>query len=322
MCDLSWKIVATCSSHRGMRPHALWFMSFLALVSPRTALAQQAPADIVAKDPAALLRQRLRETAATGPTAFEVRWQPLASPLGGGVRPAEVRAATGTFAPDQLQVQVQAETAQAWLQVGRHSLLRERDGTWRFTKVVQEGTDPPLLLRALAVEVTTIAARSIVERDGAAIEQVTLCLTAAQADRLVNAGAIFELSQAKSARAMVKTGRIAENEIPVPTVDVGIDVDVATHRIRRIHLRALSPTLDMAKLLRNPPVVRPAVAGASEVPVKEEPTAAADPLQLKDGLPMRDEKGKQVVWIEMVLRDHGKAPAVVLDDAQRALLGL
>ena len=36
---------------------------------------------------------------------------------------------------------------------------------------------------------------------------------------------------------------------------------------------------------------------------------------------MRDEKGKQVVWIEVVLRDHGVAPAVVLDEAQRALLG-
>jgi hypothetical protein len=29
----------------------------------------------------------------------------------------------------------------------------------------------------------------------------------------------------------------------------------------------------------------------------------------------------QVVWVEFVLRDHGKAPPVVLDDAQKALLG-
>jgi hypothetical protein len=216
-----------------------------------------------------------------------------------------------------LRVQVQGETAQAWLQAGRHSLLREKDGPWRFTKVVQEGTDPPLLLRTLAAELTTIAARSIVERDGDAVEQVTLCLTAAQADRLVSAGAIFELSQAKSARAMVKIGRITEDEVPVPTVDVCFDVDVATHRIRRIHLRAVSATVNIVQLLRNPPAHRPAAA----VPAQEEPVPAAKPLLCKDGLPVRDVGGKQVVWIEMVLRDHGKAPAVVLDETQRTLLG-
>lgn len=297
-------------------------MSFLALVVPCTALAQQAQADAAGKDPAVVLRQRLRETAATGPTTFEVRWQPLAAPLGGGPKPAEVKAASGTFAPDQLQVQTQVEPAQSWLQVGRHCLLSEKGSPWSFTKSVQEGMDPPLLLRVLAAELTTIAARAIVERDGAAIEQVSLCLTAAQADRLVNAGAIFELSQAKSARSMVKTGRIAEHDVPVPTVDVVLDVDVATHRIRRLHLRAVSSTLDMAKLMRNPPAGRPAAAGAPEVPVREEPAAAAEPMQWKDGLPVRDEKGKQVVWIEIVLRDHGKAPAVVLDEAQRALLGI
>jgi hypothetical protein len=304
-----------------MRRLSPGFVSFLALIAPCAALAQQAPTDTAAENPATSLRRWLLKTAATGPTAFEVRWLQLVSPLGAGARAPEVKMATGTFAPDLLLVQAQGATALAWLQVGRHSLLRENDGPWRYAKLVPEGTDPPLLLRALAAELTTIAARSIVERGGAAVEQVTVCLSAAQADRLVTAGAVFELSQARNARQMVKAGRITENEVPVPTVDVCFDVDVATRRIRRIHLRAISTTVDLPSLLKRAPARPAAPAQPVEAPAKGEPAPALEPLQCKDGLPVRDEKRKQVVWVEIVLRDHGEAPAVVLDETQRALLG-
>jgi hypothetical protein len=302
-----------------MRPLALAVVSALALIVPRV-LAQTAPADAAAKDPVAALREWLRDTASAGPTAFEMRWQPRVPALGGLGTPPAVKSATGTFAPDLLQVQ--GETGQTWLQVGRHCVSREKGGPWRHTKGMPEGTDPPLLLRALAAELTTIAARSIVERDGAPVEQVTLCLTTAQGDQLLSAGAIFETNHAKSAREMVKTGRITAEQVPAATVDVCLDVDVATHCIRRIYVRAMSPTLDLARVMRAPPPNRPPAApSGAETPAKAEPAPATPPASFKDGLPERDLKGTQVVWIEMLLRDHGKAPAVVLDETQRALLG-
>lgn len=304
-----------------MRLFALCVVSCFALTSPCIVAAQQAPVGTAPKDPGAPLRQWLRETAAGGPTAFEVRWQPLAAAAADPVALPEVRVANGTFAPDVLHVQVQGDREPAWLQVGRHCLVREPDGPWCLRKGSTEGIDPPLLLRALAAEVTTVAARTIVEREGAAVEQFTLCLTPAQADRLVDAGAIHETSQARMARALLRSGRVTADQVPVPTVDVCCEVDVATHRLRRLHLRAVSAPFDARKALLNPAARRAAAAEVAEVPAAAEPVAAAVPLPGKDGLPVRDLEGQMVVWIELVLRDHDKAAAVVLDDTQRQLLG-
>jgi hypothetical protein len=285
----------------------------LSPLSPAAAIAQTPAAEAPARDPVAPLRQWLRETAAGGPTRFAVRWQPLGSPLGG--TSTAVKEAAGTFAPDLLQV----VGTQTWLQAGRHTLVREPDDSWRLDRAIPEALDPPLLLRALAAELTTVAERSNIERDGRVVEQITVCLTAAQAERLVNAGAVGELSAARSARGLVKSGRITEAQVPVPTVDACIEVDVATHRILRVHLRALSAKIDMAKILRTPPGGQP--AGPAEAPTPTPSATSPAPLQCKDGLPVRDEAGKQVVRLELVLSDHGQAPAVELDENQRALLG-
>lgn len=295
-------------------------------------LAQQSPSPAAPdKDAVAVLRQYLRDTASAGPTSFDVRWQPASSPatVARGLGKPEVEAAKGSFGPDWLLVELQSGKQPEWLQVGRHTVTRAKGEAWQFAgprQVRVEGTDPPLLLRALAVNTSAVAARSITERDGVPVEQFTVCLDQAQAETLVTSGAMFDPSPLHAvARSLVKSGRADAKDVPIPVVDACFDVDVATHQVKRVHVRAMCKEVDMNQFLRGA-VRRPAAAEGQNAEAEAgsapaTPAAPATPKEVKDGLPLRDENGMQVVWLEVVMRDHGKAPAVVLDAAQKALFG-
>lgn len=308
---------------------ALLVVLVAASILPIPSIAQQPSAPSPPKkSQAATVRQCLHDTAAGGPTAFEVRWQPVPGGAAAMVAVAmpEVEVAQGSFAADLLQVQMQGGKQQTWLQVGRHSLSREKDGVWRLAgarATPQFLPDPALMLRALAANTPETMARSIAERDGVAVEQITVCLTPAQINALVFAGAIYDPCPSQTTvRSMVKRGQAKPEDVPVPVVDVCLDVDVATRLIRRIHLRAIAKKVDLRGLMLNAPARVPAAPAADEPDAKVADAAPASvPKEWKDGLPVRDENGMQVVWIEFVLRDHGKAPAVALDDTQKALLG-
>ncbi len=279
------------------------------------------------KTPEANLAKWLRATAAAGPTAFEVRWQPPASTAGIAARAAQpgVEAAQGCFSADLLWVEMKGAEPKPGVQVGRHTLVRDKvqDG-WRVAGArARSGfvPDPVLVLHVLAANLPEVASRAIAAADGGAVEQISLCLTSAQIDALEYAGAMLDPNPLlASLRSMAKAGRMKAEDVPTPFVDVCLDVDVATRLVRRIHVRTTVKEIDARQML-----LQRARANAGTEPEGEQATEAAVPVERpkewKDGLPVRDVTGMQVVWIEFVLRDHGKAPAVVLDDTQKALLG-
>jgi hypothetical protein len=292
-------------------------------VLPVVCLAQQPPSPAApGNDAVTALRQNLRDTAAGGPTAFDVRWQPAVSPgaLGTKRPKPELESAKGSFGPDWLLVELQGGEHREWLQVGRHTATRSKGDAWQLSGPRQmsgAGTDVPLLLRALAATTSAVVARSIVDRGGNPVEQFTVCLDTVQADALIFAGAMFEPSPAQiRARSMAKSGHADAKDVPVSVIDVCVDVDVATHQVQRIQVRAMCKDVPMQHA--GPVPRRPA---AEEVPDPKVDSASAVPAQFKDGLPVRDENKMQVVWVEVVLREHGKAAAVVLDDTQKVLLG-
>lgn len=300
---------------------------------PVIGIAQQpAAAAGTDKTPEASLAKWLRATAAAGPTAFEVHWQPPASTAGIAARAAQpgVEAAQGSYATDLLWVEMQGAEPKTWLQVGRHTLVRDKaPHGWRVAGGrARSGfvPDPVLLLHVLAAHQPEVASRAIAAADGGAVEQISLCLTPTQIDALEYAGAFLDPNPLlASLRSMAKAGRVKAEDVPTPFVDVCLDVDVATRLVRRIHVRTTVKEVDARQMLLQAQLAQRARAGAAAEPEGERATEAAVPAELpkewKDGLPVRDVTGMQVVWIEFVLRDHGKAPAVVLDDTQKALLG-
>jgi hypothetical protein len=212
---------------------------------------QQAPSPAAPeRDATALLRQRLRDTAA-GSASFAVRWQ---SPSGPGAAqsrpaaPAEPETAGGSFGLDWLLVEQPGKQLQ-WLQVGRHTVSRRVGDPWQLVgqkRASAPGTDAPLLLRALAANVAAVAAPSIAERDGVVIEQFSVCLEPAQADALAAAGALFDLFTMQGlSGVLLRSGRADAKDVPVPVVDVCVDVEVATRQVRRVHVRAMCEAEDV-----------------------------------------------------------------------------
>ncbi|MBL8756783.1 MAG: hypothetical protein JNK15_26030, partial [Planctomycetes bacterium] len=213
-----------------------------------------------------------------------------------------------------------------------HTLVRDRlPAGWRLAGPRARTAflpDPVLLMHALAANLPDAAPRTIAESGGAAVERIGLCLAPGQVEALEYAGAVLDSNpMLASLRSMVKAGRLSAEDLPAPIVDVCLDVDVATRMVRRIHVRMISQTVDAREMLmkaQKAQRARPAGEDAdTERPAEAaaEPKAPEVPKEWKDGLPVRSVDGMQVVWLEYVLRDHGKATAVEFDAAQKALLG-
>lgn len=276
---------------------------------------------------AAALLRLVRDTAAGGPTAFTATWQWKAAEVAfrkaaaapPAAEPTPQRA-SGTFGKDRLHVRFDGTPSLELAQFGRHLLLREGEGPFRLasqhTTALAErpfAVDPELLLRALAAAAPRVADRSIGERDGEPVELFALCLDDAQVATLQFAGAIGDPNPIPASMRQLAERRGAAHALPAATVDVAVEVDVASRRLRRIHVRVLAPQLDSTRLRQ--------ILGGRGAPDPDELAAAPQeppPTSFRDGLPVRETGDRMLRFLEFCFHDHGKATADGIEQFEAA----
>lgn len=288
--------------------------------------ARQTPADRAAGE----LQRHLLATAAGGPTSFAAEWVwpagVLRTTLAGAARPAPApETASGAFAADELRLAFPDDKAPLELvQQGRHWLVREGDGPFRLASRAAKPIadrpflpDPQLLLRALAQAAPRVLDRSIGERDGKPVERFALTLDADRIEALRFAGAIGDPNPVPDGLRALVEARGLHAHLLAPTVDVAVEIDVATKRVLRIHVRSLARQVDTTRLR--------AAAGGRGAGVDDATPPADDPepvpTTFRDGLPVREQGDRQLRWLELRLAEHGTAQIEALDGPARALLG-
>ena len=265
----------------------------------------------------------LRETASAGPTAFtEVsQWEFLLR--GPNSNPPPPRTSRGVLSPDQLYMEQSGDEAMQVVAVGRGFVVKKGDGPWllagRAARMLStQPSDPTLLLRAVAEQLTPVLDRSLGEKGGLAIETYASVLARPQIDALVDAGAIWEPNAAvRMFNQLRLRGRRVQLELPPDEVDVRIEVDARSRLVVGLSLRAVTKTVDPSAML----------AATRDQPAA--PAAAVDPASprsasaftFRDGWPVREIEGLEVRTIDLRLSEHGRAALPPLDAEAKHLLG-
>lgn len=213
------------------------------------------------------------------------------------------------------------------LQVGRHTIARANQDDWQLDSLagarairVSYLPDPQRLLLALAAAKPEVSNREIVDVDGRAVERVGVTLDAAQTEVLVRSGVLHEPNVMA---AMIHRGRGGAGmpKAEATPIDVVIEFDVRSKHVLAVRFRAIVAAVDIRALIKRARNRRVGGEEKEEEPAKEA-GAEAGPVRFQDGMPVRDAKGKTVLQLELLLRKHGKLPALELSAAQKKLLGL
>lgn len=265
----------------------------------------------------------LRETASAGPTAFtEVsQWEFLLR--GPNPNPPPPRTTRGVFSLDHLSLEQSGDEAMQVVAVGRGFVVKKGDGPWllagRAARMLStQPSDPTLLLRALAEQLTPVLDRSLGEKDGLAIETYVSVLARPQIDALVDAGAIWEPNAAvRMFNQLRLRGRRVQLELPPDEVDVRIEVDARSRLVVGLSLRAVTKTVDPSAMLAATRD-QPAAPAAAVDPASPRPASA---FTFRDGWPVRDTEGLEVRTIDLRLSEHGRAALPPLDAEAKRLLG-
>ncbi|MFN8827157.1 MAG: hypothetical protein ACK501_19490 [Planctomycetota bacterium] len=265
----------------------------------------------------------LRDTACVGLTSFTELSQWEFSPRGPNPNPPPQRTTRGVFSPDHLHLEQDGDEAILVVAVGRGFVAKKGDGPWllagRGARVLPNPpSDPSLLLRAVAEQLTPVLDRSLGERDGLAIETYVSVLARPQIAALVDAGAIWEPNASVRMLTQLRLrGRALQVEMPPDEVDVRIDVDVRSRRVVALSLRAVTKAVEPAVLMLATRG-QPAAPVAAEAPAVPRPASA---FTFRDGWPVRETEGLEVRTIELRLSEHGRAELPPLDAEAKRLLG-